>query len=300
MSTIIEKAVSFMTAIANDASHGYDQIYRWGEKGDYDCSSLVITAWQNAGVPVKTNGATYTGNMYKVFTSLGFKDVTASCNLSNGSGMQRGDVLLNTVHHTAMYIGNGQIVQASINEKGTAKGGKPGDQKQLNGLKGEINICSYRNYPWNYVLRYQEPEPAKPTIINASVQDNTGAKNMRIIAQEVGDNIYTFKDKENGYYLTASAPAANANVDFRGFDCGDYQKWKIINKTYKLAEYAMFECVACPGLYLSVENNGVGGKNNLKLYTDLHNQKQKFYVREESDSSTLFIHVFSGKCVSCE
>ena len=68
--------------------------------------------------------------------------------------MRRGDVLLNHVHHTAMYIGNGQLVQASINEKGTATGGQSGDQKQLWGQRGEINIRSYYNYPWNCVLRY--------------------------------------------------------------------------------------------------------------------------------------------------
>lgn len=150
--SIIENAVQFMVGIANDPSNGYDQANRWGP--DYDCSSLVITSWQNAGVPVKTNGATYTGNMYNVFRALGFVDVTASCNLSTGAGMQRGDVLLNHVNHTAVYIGNGQLVQASINEKGTVTGGQTGDQKQLNGQRGEINIRSYYNYPWDCVLRY--------------------------------------------------------------------------------------------------------------------------------------------------
>ena len=38
----IEKAVQQMEAWAKDNSHGYDQIYRWGEKGDYDCSAAVI------------------------------------------------------------------------------------------------------------------------------------------------------------------------------------------------------------------------------------------------------------------
>ena len=124
----IETAVNWMINTANDNRHGYDQKYRWGEKGDYDCSSAVITAWENAGVPVKTNGATYTGNMYSVFKKCGFIDVTRSVDRATGQGIQRGDVLLNRNHHTAMAIGNGQIVQASINEKGTTVGGKPGDQ----------------------------------------------------------------------------------------------------------------------------------------------------------------------------
>ena len=65
----ISQAVEYMKKIANDSKHGYSQTNRWGDPktwSDYDCSSLVISAWQ-AGVPVKDKGATYTGNMYNVF-----------------------------------------------------------------------------------------------------------------------------------------------------------------------------------------------------------------------------------------
>lgn len=139
-------------------------------------------------------------------------------------------------------------------------------------------------------------------IINATIRENSGADFMRLEFEAVDseDGIYRVRDKANGYLLTAAANKADANVDFRGFDCGEYQEWKLINKIYKNARYTMLECVATPGLYLSVESNGNGGKNNLKLYTDLHNMKQKFYIREESDGRTLIIHAFSGKCVSAK
>ena len=156
--SIIESATKWMETLANDNSHGYDQIYRWGEKGDYDCSSAVITAWQQAGVPVKAAGATYTGNMTAPFVSNGFEDVTGLVNLATGSGLQRGDVLLNVRHHVAMYIGNGKEVEASINEKGTATGGQPGDQTGR-----EILIRSYRNYPWDKVLRYTGGQTSRIT-----------------------------------------------------------------------------------------------------------------------------------------
>lgn len=146
---VIEKAIAQMEVWAADPAHGYDQIKRWGESGDYDCSSAVIMAWELAGVPVKSKGATYTGNMYKIFTGCGFADVTKTVKLSDGSGLERGDVLLNYVHHVAMYCGKGKEVEASINEKGTASGGKPGDQTGK-----EFLIRTYRNYPWDCVLRY--------------------------------------------------------------------------------------------------------------------------------------------------
>lgn len=145
----INRAISWMEETARDDRHGYCQDHRWGTDGDYDCSSAVITAWEQAGVPVKSKGATYTGNMLSVFIANGFTDVTAKVNRSTGAGLVRGDVLLNTTHHTAMYCGNGKEVEASINEKGTAHGGKPGDQTGK-----EFLIRSYRNYPWTNVLRY--------------------------------------------------------------------------------------------------------------------------------------------------
>lgn len=146
---VIELAVKRMEDWAADNTHGYDQQYRWGERGDFDCSSAVISAWELAGVPVKTGGASYTGNMRGVFLRCGFKDVTGDVNLVNGSGLERGDVMLNYEHHTAMYCGAGQEVEASINEKGGATGGMPGDQTGR-----EFLVRPYRNYPWDCVLRY--------------------------------------------------------------------------------------------------------------------------------------------------
>lgn len=161
MNIQIERATHIMEMWAEDATHGYDQQFRWGEKGDYDCSSAVISAWELAGIPVKTKGATYTGNMYSVFRACGFEDVTASVDLTHGSGLQRGDVLLNHRNHTAMYAGGGKTVEASINEYGKTTGGKPGDQ-----TGAEFLMRLYRNYPWDCVLRYTGedyvPAPEKP------------------------------------------------------------------------------------------------------------------------------------------
>lgn len=150
----IEKAVSFAENVANDDAHGYDQNDRFGRYGDYDCSGLVIMACENAGIHVKANGATYTGNMYSAFKKSGFTDVTKDVDTATGAGMIRGDVLLTPNKHVAFYCGAGKMVDARINEKGTTKGGKKGDQ-----TGHEIEIHSYKNHPFRYVLRFKEEAP---------------------------------------------------------------------------------------------------------------------------------------------
>ena len=148
MATAIDKAVEWATEIAENDIHGYDQGSRWGP--DYDCSSLVISAYEQAGVKVKTKGAVSTHNMRDVFMACGFNDVTSSISLSSGEGLQKGDVLLNIENHTALVADDsGNIVNASINENGKTTGGQSGDQTSK-----EIRIRSYYNYPWDCVLRY--------------------------------------------------------------------------------------------------------------------------------------------------
>ena len=139
--SVINKAVEWALEIANDPAHGYDQNSRWGP--DYDCSSFVISAFKAAGLPLK---ATYTGDMKYDFLRNGFVVVTDKT-------LKRGDVLLHERNHTALYIGNGQLVHASINERGTIKGGQSGDQ-----TGGEITVRGYYDYPWDCVLRFAGEE----------------------------------------------------------------------------------------------------------------------------------------------
>ena len=135
----IMKAVQFMIYTANDDTHGYDQTHRNGP--NYDCSSLVGTALHEAGFDVSPYS--WTGNLEAQLRAAGFVDCKAP--------WLAGDIHLNTQNHVVMSINNTQIVQASINEKGTVTGGQTGDQ-----TGNEICIRDYYEYSggWDVHLRY--------------------------------------------------------------------------------------------------------------------------------------------------
>lgn len=189
----IESAVAWMESIANDDSHGYDQTYRWGEYGDYDCSSLVISGYEQAGIKLKTNGATFTGNLKEVALKLGFKEVTIS-DWSDSSQFKRGDIILNEVHHVCCATGNGMIVQASINENGEVSGGKAGDQTGK-----EIYISDYYIYShgWDCCLRLGNGGGATP--ITPTTPDINADNYKEYLDQyfyEIDDLGYVYKQIE--------------------------------------------------------------------------------------------------------
>lgn len=142
--------VNHAIAIAKDDSHGYSQYSRWGK--DYDCSSLMYECGYKAGYSLPRSGTRYTGTMIAHFSACGFRVDAFDGNLND---LERGDILLNTAHHTAVYIGNGQIVEASISETGGISG-KVGDQ-----TGHEIHIRSVYNYPWTHVLTPPKEQAAQ-------------------------------------------------------------------------------------------------------------------------------------------
>lgn len=135
-----DKAIDWAYDIANDNTHGYSQSTRWGNP-NYDCSSFVISAYEAAGVPVKENGATYTGNMKQAFLKSGFIWIPGNPNVND---LQPGDVLLSESHHTELYVGNGRNLGAHSNYDG-----RDGDSSG-----SEIDEGNYYSFPWDGVLRY--------------------------------------------------------------------------------------------------------------------------------------------------
>ena len=150
--SVIEDYINRAIAIANDNRHGYSQQNRWGP--DYDCSSMVIQCLQDAGIPAKDRGATFTGNMREVLSDCGFKNVISTCNCVTAEGMKRGDILLNDANHTAIYLGNGQLVHARSSEGNSIQGDQSGN---------EIRVQPYYNYPWTAALRYAGDRPTEDT-----------------------------------------------------------------------------------------------------------------------------------------
>ena len=150
----LARFVDELVKICSDNAHGYDQTYRYNQYGDYDCSSLTITCLKKAGF--NTGYAVYTGDMREEilgadeFRWLWWDEV-------GREGLRVGDVMLNEYHHTNVYLGNGEVANATGNEWGGAAGGEPGDQ-----TGSELRIQPYYYYASGIdgVLRYVGKEGA--------------------------------------------------------------------------------------------------------------------------------------------
>lgn len=196
--SVIEKAIAWALGIANDPAHGYDQASRWGP--NYDCSSFVIRAFQEAGLPLT---ATYTGNMKYDFLRHGFVAVT------DGT-LRRGDVLLHERNHTAIYLGNGTMVQAGINERGGVTGGQSGDQ-----TGSEIGVRSYYDYPWDVVLRYVgdlDETPQSPAVTAPLTQGSQ----LPLLRQGSRGNAVVFLQMLLVHKWGYALPRYGADGDFGG------------------------------------------------------------------------------------
>lgn len=169
----IKRIVAWAIAISKDNRHGYScwgepdatgletKWDRWGIYGDYSCSTLIASAYELMGIEnfrtiaktngLKTNfgtvGLNSTNYPQILNRSSKFKNVFLDYQAGGVNALKPGDIIGNR-NHVAMYIGNGQIVEASMNEKGEEYAKTiPGDQ---NG--SEIHIGKFYG-GWTYAYR---------------------------------------------------------------------------------------------------------------------------------------------------
>ena len=149
-------AVDFAVRIANDNSHGYSQrirsLYEIDKPKSFDCSSLVCTAYYYAFMKnglikqaryLKEN-CSYTGNMLKM-QNVGF-EIVAKKQTAHAK-MIKGDIELNSTHHTALAVDNNRIVHARSSEGTT-------DTKDNSGNEIRVQNWYLYSHGWTHRLRF--------------------------------------------------------------------------------------------------------------------------------------------------
>jgi peptidoglycan hydrolase-like protein with peptidoglycan-binding domain len=124
---LAEKAAKYMEEICANNSFGYSQYTRWdgynsivanggkvqGARGDFDCSSLVISCYALAGLPI-TTGSGYTGTIEKTMLDSGkFTAYKDAQHIYKDIYGKRGGIYLNTKNHVCMALSNGSMAAAS-------------------------------------------------------------------------------------------------------------------------------------------------------------------------------------------
>ena len=168
----INKAVETALKIAADNTHGYDQDSRLGNP-DYDCSSFVSKCLRDAGFKVAADS--WTGNLYDQLIKCGFKNIS-------DKSVKAGDIFLTPGRHVVIAVSPTKIAHASLNEKGTITGGKPGDQTGK-----EICTRSFYtpSYGWKYHLRYTPKEED-----NTEQEDSTDFYKAPKLIEDIIDGRY--------------------------------------------------------------------------------------------------------------
>lgn len=316
----VENAVNWAISIANDNTHGYsDGSEACGYKSrlgpDYDCSSLISSAYHNAGFDVPAS--CWTGNMIENFCAAGFVWIPSEQlggTAINASYLQKGDILLDETHgHTELYIGNNQRCGAHWDYDGVTgdSGGK------------EINIQTYipyfiRNditYYYEGVLRYAGDsfenvgDDFFAAILNTAYwKSMTGNSDISVtLEKEVGSSnqLWYFDRQDDGSYVITSASNGHAlemdcgyttpgnPVVFKEYWGGNYQKWNI----YRQGDGYVFVSKHFPeyDLAITLENNSSTNGTRITTSTRCNDSSQIWSIYSQDDvqlkSPTLSINM---------
>ena len=176
-----EVAAYFHRRMCEDARFGYTQgAGRWGSGavedwecqgvtghfrvGDRDCSSSTIDCWQEALRGSKyegaLDGATYTGDMRRVFVGSGLFEWMPMSFIA-----QPGDLYLSEAHHVAMCQSQHPDILSEfmLNEHGTITGGKVGDQT---GMESVVRGFWWPSFGWDGILHYNGKADTEDDIVD--------------------------------------------------------------------------------------------------------------------------------------
>jgi hypothetical protein len=148
---LANKAADWMDKICVNDNFGYDQNERWTgynsikkngfekAKGEFDCSSLVITCYILAGLEIAPDG--YTGDMRKKLLKTGkFVEYTDSSHLLKDELAKRGGIYLKEGSHVVMALEDGKsnYVPSSAITPASSKTDIKWAQEKLNAVLSQI------------------------------------------------------------------------------------------------------------------------------------------------------------------
>lgn len=208
---LAEKAATFMEQICADADFGYSQPNRWkgynsiinngrkvaGAKGDFDCSSLVLSCYIFAGLSIAASG--YTGNMKSILVGTGkFKAYTDSAHLTSDAYAKRGGIYLKESSHVVMALSNGSKASASSSGGSGAALSSAGNKM--------------------YVGKGIGTATAK-TNMNVRAGSNTGSKSIGGVTK--GASVEVLEILSNGWYKIVW-PGASCGYAYTSNKSGQY------------------------------------------------------------------------------
>ena len=222
----IDKAVNWIIDTANSKEHGYDLKHPTGP--DYKCSTLVFFGWHHAGAGTLKDKPTTqkkwmagTGQLDgKKKKDKDFTNVTKKVNLNDCNTLKRGDILMHGHTHTAQYIGDCKLAEATKNYDG-----KQGDSSGK-----EISIKKYKRRSWSIVWRYDPKIDGKSSSSGSnstsrSDESVSSRKKTQTTQQRTQNSSAKKAETSKPYESYKPEKIVRDNLDCGGADLTDLEKY---------------------------------------------------------------------------
>lgn len=304
----IEKAINWAIDTANDDSHGYSQLNRWGNP-DYDCASFVICAYRYAGFELAN--AVHCGNMKDEFVKEGFEWIpNTKIDLSTSKYLKPGDILLRLSGHTEIYIGNNTQVGAHEGTIDDYDVNDPGDSTGY-----EICPVKYSNNSnWSGILRYPVDPPVDigtgfyGYIMNNATQkyltnDNPNVSVRSLLGDGMSNQVWKFERQTDGSYVIRScADNKVLNVSYSGTtpdtNVGVYKNANYPSRRWffygKADNYRIKPKLADLALHIKKGTVDSPDGTNVCLWDIKNTNKQTFKIIPVSTPDSTYVQVAEG------